>query len=59
MKLSSSERVPYKVLLPVWIWEQAKNRDDFLRLVLEYMQNYPHYSVKKIKDGFAICERTE
>jgi hypothetical protein len=45
------------VLLPAWIWEEAKDKEHLIKLVLEYMQNYPHYTVKKIKDRFAICER--
>lgn len=57
MKLSSSDNVPYKVLLPVWIWEEARDKDHFINLVLDYMTRYPNYTVKKIKDGFAICER--
>lgn len=49
--------VPYKVLLPRWIWEQAQSKEQFRQLVVEYMQRYPHYQVIGIKDGFAICKR--
>lgn len=44
-----------KVVLPRWIWEQAKDKEDFKRLVLQYMERYPDYSVKSVKDGLAIC----
>lgn len=47
----------YKVLLPAWIWEQANNKEDLKRLILEYMERYEHYRVLKIKGRFAICER--
>jgi hypothetical protein len=51
----SNDQVLYKVLLPKWIWEEAKNKEDLKRLVLQYMQRYPEYTVKSVKDGFAIC----
>jgi len=47
----------YKVLLPQWIWERAKNKEHFLKFVLQYMRRYPHYSVKSVKGRFAICIR--
>ncbi|MEB6549115.1 hypothetical protein MXL46_08395 [Heyndrickxia sporothermodurans] len=47
----------YKVLLPEWCWTTAKDQQHLKKLVLQYMRHYPHYSVKSIKDGFAICER--
>lgn len=45
------------VLLPAWIWEEAKDKQHLKKLVLEYMQRYPEYTVKKVKDRFAVCER--
>jgi hypothetical protein len=51
----SNDPVPYKVLLPKWIWEEAKDKEDLKKLVLQYMQRYPEYIVKTVKDGFAIC----
>lgn len=48
---------PYRVLLPKWIREEARNQAEFKRLVLEYMQRYPEYRVKKVVGDFAICER--
>jgi hypothetical protein len=52
--------VPYRVLLPVWVWDQKqKDKDKFNRLLTEYMKRYPHYIVIGTKDGFAICERME
>jgi hypothetical protein len=49
--------VPYRVLLPKWIWEQAADKDHFKKLVLDYMRHYPHYAVISVKSGFAICNR--
>jgi hypothetical protein len=51
------EQVPYKVLLPAWIWEEAHDKEEFKRNLARYMVRYPHYIVKGIKDGFALCER--
>lgn len=48
---------PHKVLLPAWIWEEAQDKEHFKQLVLDYMQRYPDYTVKSVKDGFAVCER--
>ena len=46
-----------KVVLPVWIFEQAQgNTDEIKRLVLEYMKRYEGYRVLKVSKGFAICE---
>lgn len=51
------EQVPYKVLLPAWIWEKATDTDQLKELVLQYMRRYPEYYVRKVKGRFAICER--
>jgi hypothetical protein len=51
----SNDLVPYKILLPKWNWEEAKDKEHLKRLVLQYMQRYPEYTVKSVKDGFAIC----
>jgi hypothetical protein len=53
----NNDQVSYKVLLPKWIWEEAKDKEHLKRLVLQYMQRYPNYTVKIVKDRFAICER--
>lgn len=45
------------VLLPSQIFKEAKDKDHLKKLVLEYMQRYPDYTVKSIKDRFAVCER--
>ena len=50
-------QVPYRVLLPQWIWEEARNTEEFKRLVLEYMKRYPEYKVLRVKGMYAICER--
>jgi len=50
-----NEQPTYKILLPKWIWEEAKDKEHFKQLVLQYMRRYPHYIVKSVKDGFVIC----
>ncbi|UYL94191.1 hypothetical protein PK52_gp42 [Geobacillus phage vB_GthS_PK5.2] len=45
----------YKVLLPRWIWEEAKDEEHFKQLVREYMRRYPELTVKRVTNGFAIC----
>lgn len=47
--------VPTKVLLPAWIFQQAKDNDEIRRLVLDYMARYENYTVIKIQGCFAIC----
>jgi hypothetical protein len=47
----------HKVLLPEWIWKEAKDKEHIKRLVLQYMLRYPNYKVKSVKDGFAVCIR--
>ncbi len=44
------------VRLPDWIWEQSKNEDELKRHILQYMQRYPGYVVKKVKGRIAICD---
>ena len=52
--------VPHRVLLPQWIFDQAKgNKDEIRRLVLTYMQRYPNYRTTEIRGSFAICERKD
>lgn len=51
--------VPTKVLLPAWIFAQAKDNDGIRRLVLEYMRRYPNYRVTKVSGSLAICERQD
>jgi hypothetical protein len=41
-----------KVLLPRWIWEEAKDIEHFKQLVLTYMQRYPEYIVRSVKGRF-------
>jgi len=49
--------VPTKVLLPAWIFKQAKDNDEIKRLVLDYMKRYPNYRIVKVSGSFAVCER--
>jgi hypothetical protein len=45
------------VLLPEWIWKEARDKEHLKILILEYMRRYPDYKVKGVKNGFAVCER--
>jgi hypothetical protein len=49
----------YKVLLPKRIWEENSDKKDVVLAIKEYMKRYPHYRVKGVKNGFAICERKD
>lgn len=49
-------QVPYRVLLPEWIWEKARNNEEIKEFVLEYMKRYPHLRVRKVSGKYAICE---
>lgn len=51
--------VPTKVLLPAWIFQQAKDKGEIRQLVLSYMCRYPNYRVIKVSGSFAVCERLE
>lgn len=52
------DKVPYRVLLPNWVFE-ATDKEHFKKLLVQYMKNYPNYIVKRIDRPFAICERRE
>ena len=46
-----------KVLLPAWIFEQAgDDKNKLRRLVVEYMERYPDYTILKVQGQFAICD---
>lgn len=47
------------VVLPAWVWEEAKDKDHLKKLVLQYMRRYPNYVVKSVKDRMAVCERID
>lgn len=59
MRLSLNNESKRNVLLPAWIFEQAKDKEHLKQLVLEYMQRYPDYVVRSVKKKFAVCERRE
>lgn len=48
---------PFRVLLPKRIFEQSNNELEVQALTKEYMQRYPHYSIIRIENSYAICER--
>jgi hypothetical protein len=50
--------VPTHVVLPEWIWKEAKDTEHLKQLILQYIQKcYPGYQVKKVSNGMAICFR--
>jgi len=51
--------VPSRVLLPAWIFQEAKDKDEIISLVLDYMRRYPNYRVMKVSGSFAVCEREQ
>ena len=53
------DSIKTNVLLPAWIFKQATDKDHLKKLVLQYMQRYPNYIVKRIENGFAVCERRD
>jgi hypothetical protein len=53
------DNVPFRVLLPEWIWKEALDKQDFKRLLTSYMESYPHYVVKTIEKPFVLCERRD
>lgn len=49
--------VPTHVVLPARLWKEAKDNDELKSLILQYMERYPQYKVKTVKNGIAICQR--
>lgn len=55
--------VPYMVGLNDEKLSQAKDKDEFKRIVSQYMRHYPHYRVTKVikhpllKSWWAVCEK--
>ena len=43
------------VVLPEWVFNQAKDTEHLKQLVLQYMKKYPEYKVKAVKNGMAVC----
>lgn len=49
-----------RVLLPQRLWNEAQNKEQLKQLILQYMKTcYPDYQIKRVENGFAICERRE
>lgn len=44
-----------RVVLPVWIWNQAEDKAHFKQLVAGYLRRYPGYEVVEIGRYYAIC----
>lgn len=54
------DKVPFRVLLPKSIWEDARSKEHFKQLLSEYMKiSYPHYIVTMIEKPYALCERRD
>lgn len=50
-------KVQTTVVLPRWIWDEAKDADHFKELISEYMKkSYPGYKIKRLGRYYAICE---
>lgn len=48
------------VVLPQRLWEEARDQEQLKLLILQYMKKcYPNYQIKRVENGFAICERRE
>ncbi|MED2940683.1 hypothetical protein [Cytobacillus horneckiae] len=46
------------VVLPAWIFEQAKDKEELKRLVVAFIKpRYEGYTIKKITKDFAVCDR--
>lgn len=45
--------VPYRVLLPNWVFSNNRVIESHLK---QYMQRYPHYSVIRVEGMYAICK---
>lgn len=45
-----------RVILPKWIWDNAKDNNEFKANLANYMQRYPGYRVVNVGKYYAICE---
>jgi hypothetical protein len=45
-----------RVILPKWLWDNAKDNNEFKTYLAYYMQRYPGYRVVKVGKYYAICE---
>ncbi|HDR4464503.1 TPA: hypothetical protein QCP98_005393 [Bacillus cereus] len=48
-----------KVVLPKWVWEDARNEKQARAKAIEYItpDRYPGYKIIEIKGDIAVCER--
>jgi len=46
-----------RVILPLWIWENANNKSEFKQNLAYYMQRYPGYEVIEVHKHYAICDK--
>lgn len=49
--------VPTRIILPRWIWKEAKDKEHFKQLISWYMQRYPNYKIIELGKYYAVCER--
>lgn len=50
-----------KVLLPTWLLQQQHTMDEkaFMEQVKIYLKRYPDYSLLRVVNRMAVCERPE
>ncbi|WP_176512387.1 hypothetical protein [Bacillus cereus] len=48
-----------KVVLPKWVWEDARNEKEAKVKAIEYItpNRYPGYKIIEIQGDIALCER--
>ncbi|PGZ95793.1 hypothetical protein [Bacillus wiedmannii] len=48
-----------RVLLPSWVWKDARNEKEAKMKAIEYItpDRYPGYKIIKIQGDIAVCER--
>lgn len=44
------------VVLPEWIWDQSKDKEEFKSNLKHYMRNYKGYRIIKVEKYYAICD---
>jgi hypothetical protein len=46
-----------RVILPMWIWTDSKDKAEFKENLSYYMKRYPGYQVVEVHKYYAICDR--
>ena len=50
-------QVNTRVVLPMWIWTDSKDKSEFKKNLSYYMRRYPGYQVVEVHRYYAICNR--